>query len=49
MPAMLRSNKKAIKIVRSILGLPTSFQDKKRPYQRKLDRELIYHETLRAR
>lgn len=49
MPAAPRPKGLAKKIAFNILGKPANLQDKRSPAQKKVDRELTYQETSRAR
>ncbi len=50
MPIMPRPNKKAEKVAFDILGTPANLQkDQKTPKQNKVNKELVFEETVRVR
>lgn len=49
MPCMPRFAGKATKIAYKILGKPANMQDIKTPYDREVNRRLIFEETVKVR
>jgi len=49
MPAMPRPAGKARKIAYSILGVPENMKDKQTSEQKKVNKELVFEETIRVR
>lgn len=49
MPAMLRIKGKSTKIAHNILGIPANLKSKKTAKQEKIERRLLFEDTIRAR
>ena len=49
MPIMLRWNKKATKIAYNILGKPANMESKNKKEDNRIDRRLLFEETIRVR
>lgn len=49
MPATVRSNKKATNIAFGILGTPPNLKEKKNPLQLRINKQLLFENTRRAK
>jgi len=49
MPTMPRVKNKATKIAYKILGMPANIRYNKRPFDKKINKRLIFEETARVR
>lgn len=49
MPAMLRISGKAMKIAYKILGVPANVKFKRTPEQERINKRLLFEETVRVR
>lgn len=49
MPAMPRPSGKARKVAYAILGVPENIKDKQTSEQKKVNKELVFQETVRVR
>lgn len=49
MPAMPRPNTKATKIAFKILGRPANLNSEQPPYLKKVNKKLLFDETIRVR
>ena len=49
MPTAPRSDKKAKKIAFKILGVPANMKDQETPKKKKINKRLVFEETIRVR